>query len=236
MGTAFTPLMRFAKKSTGTGAGELPADNGEVGAALLHALDLPLNALRASMEALLAELEGKAAGRTLPHVLNEVRLLERNVRDLIAFTTPSTPSPLRCTLDEITQSAREELPSSLRGRVVQARHDHGARLFVDGPMVSRCLRRLIENALEAGSQNVLLISKRDREGASFTVVDTAPEFLEADWALQAFRSKRSNHLGLGLPLVQRDVSIMGGDLTMTVTPFGSTCIEVRVPEVSGVRG
>jgi K+-sensing histidine kinase KdpD len=213
--------MRIAKNST---AGTVQG----LGAALVHALDLPLSALRTSIEALSHELEN--ASRILPHVLAEVNRLERNVQDLIEYTTPAAPLPLRCTLDEITTSAREELPSVLRNRVVQARHDQGARMVVDGPMLSRCLRRLIENALEAGSRNALVVSRRSNDGASFTVVDAAPEELKVQWAREAFHSTRANHFGLGLLLVERDVNLMGGSFTLFVTPHGTTCAQLNIPE------
>lgn len=215
--------MRIAKKSTGK--------NGQdFGAALVHALDLPLSALRTSIEALAAELEDDGAGTILPHVLAEIHRLERNVQDLIEYTTPADPLPLRCTLDEITTSAREELPRLLRSKVVQARHDQGARMVVDGPMLSRCLRRLIENALEAGSRNALIVSRRNNHGASFTVVDAAPEEIKVQWALEAFHSTRANHFGLGLLLVERDVNLMGGSFTLFATPHGTTCAQLNIPD------
>ena len=222
--------MRIAKKgrSGNDTTLEVPNDR-ELGAALVQALDVPLNAIRISMEALMGELGEKATGHRLPLVLDKVGRLERNVRDLIAFASPSEPQPLRCTLDEITQSACDGLPQAFQGRILRARHACGEAVHADGPMISCCLRRLMENAVEAGSPEVLLISRLTARGAEFTVVDAAPADLEIEWAAKAFHSNRPDRMGLGLPLVLRDISLMGGELRMHATPRGSTCIELHVP-------
>jgi len=223
--------MRIEKKRRAADDKALEVPNGrELGAALVQALDLPLNAIRISMEALMEELGEKAAGDRLPLVLDKVERLERNVRDLIEYASPPDPQPLRCTLDEITQSACDSLPQGFRGRILRTRHRCGEAVHADGPMISGCLRRLMENAVEAGSQEVLLISRLSSAGAEFIVVDAAPAELEMDSAAKVFQSNRSDRMGLGLPLVLRDVSLMGGELRVQATPRGSTCIELHIPK------
>ena len=224
--------MRIANRTTSAGDAELEVSDRELSTALKQALDLPLSALRVSMEALFHELDGRTAAVSLPSVLTNVSRLERSVQDLISYATTPRPLPLRCTVDEIARSASSELPRPLRERVLHARHGTNDALHVDGPMLSRCLRRLIENALEAGSSCVLVNRRREEDGASFTVIDTAPEELNPEWAIVPFHTKRANHIGLGLPLVHRDLLSMGGTLSLFATPRGSTCVEVRVPDGS----
>ena len=221
--------MRIAKKTTPRSLPELLENDHKLGAALVQGLNLPLSALRASMEGLFGAHTSTESERTLPFVMEEVDRLTQNVQDLIAYANPATPQPLRCTLDEITQSARDELPSGVRPRVVQARHDRGARALLDGPMISRCLRRLIQNAIEAGAETVLVISRLSQTGTSFAVIDASPETFDADWNRQSFHTTRKNQLGLGLSLVERDIEMMGGVIEFQATELGTTCIQVTIP-------
>lgn len=221
--------MRIAKETSVAGHAPTPQPHPLLAHALSSALNLPLGALRASMETLAQELGRTERVSTLPAVLAEVDRIGRSVRDLIDYTQPPEPLPLVCTLQEIAAAARNELPESERTRVSLACHDARSRILVDGPIVSRCLRRLLENAFEAGAPTVLVVSRRDGDGARFTVVDDASLDVDTDWALEPFHSTKSNHLGLGLHLVTRDLALLGGSLELTTSPQGTTCAEVRVP-------
>lgn len=210
---------------------QLLAQNAELGTALYQGLDIPLNALRASMESLSRELsrDGDSHG-IIEGALEEVERLERNVRELMEFTSVPTPMPLRCTLAEIVLSARSGLPPSQRTRVLVAHEPEGAKLMVDGPLLACSLRRLVLNALEAGSEQVLLVARREEEATRFTVVDDAPEKIDVEWAMPAFRSTRRNHLGLGLAIAKRDVALLLGKIDFAVSKTGDKLVTVTIPD------
>ncbi len=209
---------------------ELLVDH-ELGAALSHGLDMPLAALRASMEALgqrLAE-EGES-GRLLDGVLSEVERIGRNVRELMDYATPPSPMPLRCTASEIAIAARKGLPTELRERVLLARDQAAGFVSLDAPLVARSLRRVLQNALEAGSDDVLVVARCSADGISFHVVDHAPATFDTGWARSAFHSTKRNHLGLGLSITERDVALMGGTLEVERTPNGETVVVMTIPD------
>jgi signal transduction histidine kinase len=210
--------------------GELQSDE-SVSRALAQGLDTPLAALRATMESLTHELDQKRGGLpALRHggVLREVDRLGKNVRELCDFAAPPVPRPLNCSLAEIIEAARAQLAPEQRVRVVVARCEAGAGFEVDGPLLAGCLRRVLENALEATEELVLVVARLERGTAGFSVVDDAPNAFGPDWKPVPFRTTKPNHLGLGLALTQRDVALLNGHLEFLTTPGGGTCVRITI--------
>ncbi|MEM7309972.1 MAG: hypothetical protein AAF682_25075 [Planctomycetota bacterium] len=199
--------------------------------ALLDGLNVPLSALRASLESLAAGLprEDPRSG-TIAGALAEVSKVGRSVQDLAAYAAPPHPRPLRCTVEEIVYSARHQLPKKDRERVLIARVDRGGTLFVDGPLLARCLHRLVENAVEASTGYVLMNVREDDDATLFTTVNRDLHTqLDLEWAQAPFQTDKPRHLGLGLALAKRDIELLGGTLVLTRTPRGETVAMARVP-------
>lgn len=201
----------------------------ELATALSHGLNLPLSALRASMEALSSELGELPGQHVLTGALEEVERLGRNVRDLVDYAKVEVPAPLPCTVDEIVRSARNGLPRDVRSRVLLARTPSAYELVVDGPILGRALRRLIDNALEAGSDTVLVLARQDSRHTTFTVIDGAAGAFDPQWAEEPFHSTKPNHMGLGLTLTRRDVVLLDGQLELRVGADRRTRAVVTVP-------
>ena len=160
------------------------------------------------------------AGTPMPFLQDAVEHVARlgeSVRALIALTVPSNPIPSTCTIEEIVLNAKRGLGDTTRTQLAVARVDFRARIHVDGPLLTAALRRLVENALEAGSENVLVVARRNGSETRFAVLDDGVGF-DPDWGLIPFRSTKKDHLGLGLPLVRRDVETMGGRLEFHQAP------------------
>jgi signal transduction histidine kinase len=210
----------------------LASPDGSLARALLQGLNTPLAALRATMESLGQEmLQSGHAVKPLriDGVLREVERLGKNVRELCELATPPVPRPLACSLEEIVSAARAGLPPDQRERVIAARTEPGASIRVDGPLLSACLRRLLENALEAADGPVLVVARREAGRATFSVVDDAPSGFGPGWRPVPFQTTKPNHLGLGLTLTQRDVGLLDGRLEFLSTPGGETCVRITLP-------
>lgn len=198
--------------------------------ALDHGLALPVAALRAAMETLWHEFPRDA--RIPPGVhgaLQEVELLGRNVAALLELAAPPEPRPLRCSLEEVLRSAWRPLPHAWTNRLIVARPNDAGSFEVDGPLLSRALSRLLENAFEAGAEEVLLAADIEGDEVRFSVVDHARESFEPEEAFEPFRSWRPARLGLGLPLARRAVEALDGTLELAHVPGRETCACVRVP-------
>jgi two-component system sensor kinase FixL len=209
-----------------------------LGHALRSSLDLPLSALRASLEALARELGPDERCASLDHALSEVSRAGEVVRDLADYATAPVPMPLACSIDEVVYSARLRLPREDRDRVACANLLRGRRLSIDGPLLSRAIGRLLRNAIEASDGPVLVAARHEpRDGGRtlVTVVNDAPAEIDGAWAEAPFRSTKPGRLGLGLTLAARDVRLLGGALTLRRTPRGEAVCVIDLPYVEVPR-
>lgn len=206
-----------------------------LGKALIEGLNLPLSALRASLESLARDLDsGDPRTRTVAGALAEVGRVGRTVRDLADYSEPPTLRPLRCTAEEIVYSARHRLPRGLRDRVLVARMEPRIELDVDGPLLAQALTRLVENALEAASGRILVNVKSEGDAIVFTTVNHRSRGgIDWEWAQTPFQTDKPDHLGLGLTIARRDIALLGGVLELSCTPLGETIARVRMPRTGG---
>jgi len=208
----------------------LPVEGEELGLALAKGLDIPLAALRASMESLSDRLAPDLhAHGLLGGALREVERLGRNVRDLMDYVLPPAPMPLRCTASEIAHATVAGLPAEYRSRVLVAREHAEEPICIDAPLVARALRRPVENAFEAGSDDVLIVARNLGTSVSFRVIDGCRFGVDSSWARSAFHSTKRNHLGLGLALTERDLLLMDGKLELANSPEGGTIATLTIP-------
>jgi K+-sensing histidine kinase KdpD len=222
--------MKLARAQANEARAAVAQADDELGTALTHGLDLPLTALRVSLEALSRELSRHDDRRELVRgALEEMERLGRNVHDLVEFASRPAVLPLRCTLDEIVVGALRQLPVEGRARVLLATSTPDATLRAAGPLLVCALRRLLENALEAGAERVLAFARVEPGAVTLSVVDDGVRDFDPAWARTAFHSTRSNHLGLGLPLVERDAALLNGTLTLERTERRTTCAVLAVP-------
>lgn len=208
----------------------LVARDDVVNQALVQGLDLPLTAMRASLETLRGHLERDAQVRDhFDRLLGEVDRMGRNVRDLVDYMATSEPLPLRGTLTEVVGEAVKGLTDEQRGRIITATDNRAGTIRVDVPLITRALRRLVENSLESGSSFVLVLASNDGTTARFSVVDDGRGELDANWARSAFRSTKRNRLGLGLTITERDVNLMAGSFQLRTTTCGGTAATLTLP-------
>ena len=213
---------------------ELELDSGEsssLGRALTHGLGLPIAALRASMEALSVELAQRdPRAPRLEGVLQEVALIGRNVQDLLDYTRPPEPHCLRCTFEEILIGAKAGMEEGRRSRIDMAFFEPKIVLEIDGPLVARNLRRVIDNSFEAGAGRVLVSAKLvGRERLEVSVVDDGPRDFDPRPCRRSFQTTKPNHLGLGLSIVERDLALVRGSLEITRSPMRYTRVVLTIP-------
>ena len=194
---------------------------------LSRSIDLPLAALRASLESLNASLPGRDP---LGGIIQEVLRIGTNVRELVEFACPPCPQMVLCNALEVTFNALRGLTSEHRERVILARVESTGNLRTDPTLLAGGLRRVIENALEATSDQILLTVRQRAGETIFSVIDRSPASFDADQAITPFLSTKKNHLGLGLALTQRDLGLVGGSLCLDRTQLGDTCVVVTVPD------
>lgn len=197
--------------------------------AVQHGLRTPLAALRASMESWSGTGEPEPVDPRVDRALGEVSRLTRNVQALAEWAAAVEPAPLACSAEEIARAVvRARRAES--DRILVACSTSSEPLWVDGPILTRSLIRLLDNALEAGPGPVLFRTSLDHGVCRFTLLDAGAGFSRPPAELERpFVTSKPGALGMGLPLARRDVERMGGQLRVEPTPLGLTRVTVTIP-------
>lgn len=208
-----------------------PDERQAIGHSMERVLGQPLAALRASIEALVAELEaGDPRGRTLAGALAQVTRMTRDLQSLVEYTAPRPLAPLRCTVEEIARGVVAMLALEHRDRLQLAHPGRGDALDVDGPLLVTCLASLAQGALESAPGNALLRARHEGGHTHFTLVRAdAGEVYEPE-AAELDRAESDASLAVRLTVARRDIARMGGDLCVQHTARGLTCVSVRLPD------
>jgi hypothetical protein len=172
---------------------------------------VPLSALRASLETLAHRFEERDPREQLVgSALALVVRLQHDLQTILDAETPPTLRPLPCTLQELAASAVRALSSAHRERAIVAVEGGRARFQIDGPLFSRALSRLLECALDRGSEPALLRARDDGREAAFTLLLRGPAPVPGSID------------ELALAVAARDVERMGGSFR-----HGADAIEIR---------
>jgi len=206
----------------------------EFASAVTHGLRQPLAALRASLESWTktdptGSSEDASGSARVDRTLGEVARLARSVQALAEWADPTVLLPLDCTAEEIARSV-VRARSNARERIQLVCTDDPHLLYVDGPILTRSLIRLLDNALEAGSGPVLFRTTYADGAWTFAIVEAGRGFGEPlDELERPFHTNKPGALGIGLPLARRDIERIGGHLDVRRTALGHTLTTVTVP-------
>jgi len=205
----------------------LPEDSlPDVAEALDRSVRTPLEALRIILEDLAA---GTTDHSALPGAVDSLCRVRRGVEAIEDYFHPAPPMPLTCTVREIAHGVRDWLPEHLSSHLLVALDTGAGELFVDGPMLVKCLAHLAANSIEASSSPVLLRVQKAGGGFTFSVVGHGHSSFSFKEAVQPFRTNKRGHVGLGLTLATRDVARLGGELTVRTGASRAIHFEVSVP-------
>ncbi len=206
---------------------------GRATAVIAHELRNPLGIVLAAAEIVKNESRPIAARAEAAGMIeDEVRRLERTLDDLL---THARPRPAHCTSfdvvacvnDAVARTTRSGGPAEAVAVVVDATT---GPLFVDADagFVQQIVWNLVQNAAQAGAQNVC-VSVTGDEAARLCVSDDGAGLSAAARArlFQPFSTTRQRGTGLGLSASRRMAEDMGGDLVAIDVDVGA-CFVLRV--------
>ncbi len=211
---------------------------GELASGLAHEIRNPLTAINARLFTLQRVLPEETEEANDARIIREeVRRLDRIVRDFLDLARPRDPQRAPMSVSDLLREVREFLSPSLhkQGLKLKWETNADAQVSADRQQLKQVLINLIQNAADSmgDSGTVTLRTSRDRrelEGQAtdalvIEVEDTGPGIPEQihDKLFDPFFSTKDGGTGLGLPIAKKILVQHGGDLEFVPdSPAGAT--------------
>jgi signal transduction histidine kinase len=199
------------------------ADLGAFSGGVVHEIGNTLCALRGFLDLL---GRGGAEGRT-SEILNEAKLELDAASEIVdAFRTLARsegPHFAPVSREEIMTCLGQEC--SARGLSLVSDDVEGGRFRTDPVLLARCLRNLVDNALETSPAEGVSVSVEGSNPLRIRVSDSGPGLPDPpELVFRPFFStgRERGHMGIGLTVSRRIILAMGGGLTAENTGRGAS--------------
>ena len=208
-----------------------------------HELKTPITAIKASLETLKDEgfKDPSLCSQFLGIAMRGTNRLEAIIDDLMSLARVEEEEKnglktKKLSLDEIIDSAQEEIAPRLAGNAIQVKREGLRELLVSGHegLVKQALLNLLDNALKyATVENGLITISTARENsfAVLSITDQGPGIPERDklrlferfYRIDKARSRESGGTGLGLAIVKHIALAHSGSVRLeSIEGQGST--------------
>jgi signal transduction histidine kinase len=204
-----------------------------------HDLRSPMNPIRGYADLI---LEAKGAPEDVTRMAKRIRTsvdrMARVVDDMLALSTAGRPIPGTSSTEEVVALVLEELGPDLHEVEVTTRLSAG-RVAASAGIVNQLLRNLIGNAVKFRARTRPLhiaIETRDVGGMAEIVVEDNGVGMDSETAAHAFepqfRGRTDREVpghGLGLAIIERTTTALGGACELSSVADQGTRITVRLP-------
>ena len=213
---------------------------GEAAMVIAHEVRNPLGIIKTSTEVVRKRTMLAAADdKLLGYVVDEVRRIERLIREFLDFARPKSPAKvpirLRALAERVTAGAAVELQKNhVQLSIAETTPEVDALVDID--QLHQALLNLVLNALDAmpgGGGITITISATETE-AAITVSDTGTG-IEADVAEKIFNpffTTKAKGTGLGLAKVQHVAEAHGGAASCVSAPGKGASFTIRLPRLT----
>jgi signal transduction histidine kinase len=196
---------------------------------LAHELGNPVATIRMSAEMLVGGSPEELQQQLFDIILSESGRMVNIIESAVYFTSIPPAEAMRIDLESLVQSVIHQVGSSVP--ITLAIDSGSSRIYGDAAQLSRMLREVLVNALDAGAEGVK-VSVADRDNMIvFSVSDDGEGIPEerAAAVFEPFYTTREGQLGLGLSIASRIAELHGGTVTVSATAPPETIVEIRLP-------
>lgn len=218
----------------------------ELSAAIAHEIKNPLAAMLTGLQLLRRGGSAEVQDNLRARLEREVKLIDRIVRDFLAYARGVQRAPEPCTLGEVIAKARQQLTEEQEA-ILTVEADAGLDLVSDATALGQSLGNLCKNACDAAirahagsgegreTPRVVLAARVRGPNLEVEVRDNGggiPESLRQD-LFQPFASGGPGGTGLGLAIARRLLSDLQGSVTLANTGPAGTTFRVVIPRGTG---
>jgi len=210
---------------------------GEMAAAVAHEIKNPLAGIAGAV---------KMIGRAFPpedprsevveEIQDQVRRLDRTIREMLTFARPTTPRLASIDLKEFLGRMMRVLGEEPALKVHEVTMDvpDGLEVRADPQLLENILVNLLLNAgqaIEGEGGRIALRATETADGTEIAVEDSGPGIPDdvLPRLFKPFFTTRTRGTGLGLTIVHKFVGLMGGRIEVESAPGKGTTFCVRLP-------
>jgi two-component system, NtrC family, sensor histidine kinase HydH len=207
---------------------------GELSAAVAHSIRNPLGSIRSTAE-LQRELGSEPAA--MDDIVRSVDRIDRLVSTLLSYAADPAEHQASADLGEVLERSGARFRAELAGQgktfAIVAERGLGS-VAADPVLITQVLNSLLANAAEAtaSGDTVSLHARRVGERVQLEVSDSGHGIgdANAERLFKPFYTTKPRGLGMGLALVRRVVTRLGGSVTLVprAGPGTTVCIELPV--------
>ena len=229
------------------------ASLGEMASAIAHEIKNPLAGINSAVQVLMSELDADDPNKKIMNeVLNQVKRLDRAVRDLLAYARPAPPKMSFNNINTIFKKALffiQQVAKKGQTSIETFFDKNLPEIMVDGDQIQQVFINICINAIQAMPEGGTLKIITDLI-PSGELIKELPDALDrnADWIrvrfedtgmgipsedsgkiFDPFFTKKGKGTGLGLSISQRIIEEHDGRITFTSTPGKGSIFTVYVP-------
>jgi signal transduction histidine kinase/HAMP domain-containing protein len=206
---------------------------GQMLAQITHEVRNPLNAMSLNAELLSEEIDSVESTAMLDTIIGEIRRLEHltaRYLDLSRHREPDfQPADPVALVEQVLNVEDEVLRRAGVGATVQGTRGFIVDLDVDA--LSRALRNMVLNAVEAECSTLDIAIDASDQGVDITVRDDGPGMTadQVSRVFEPFFTTKAKGTGLGLAISRQELEHVGGRLSCTSKPGAGTTFSLFLP-------
>jgi signal transduction histidine kinase len=229
------------------------ASLGEMASAIAHEIKNPLAGISSAVQVLISELDADdPKKRVMNEVLNQVKRLDRAVRDLLAYARPATPKMSYNDINAILEKTLffiQQVAKKWKTTMKTFLDQDLPEIMVDADQMQQVFINICINAIQAmpngGNLKIttLLTRPEDTDKEMPDVLEKSQEWVkisfedeglgihpdDAEKIFDPFFTKKGKGTGLGLSISQRIIEEHGGRITFTTEPDKGSVFIVYLP-------
>jgi signal transduction histidine kinase len=206
---------------------------GQMLAQITHEVRNPLNAMSLNAELLAEEISGQEPQAMLATITGEIRRLELLTARYLDLSRRRQPNISPADPLALTRRALEVEEEVLKraGVTATVSGSKSAVVSLDADALSRALRNLVRNAVEAGAKHIDIHVLQQPEEVRLTVTDDGPGLpqAQADQVFEPFFTTKAKGTGLGLAISRQELEEIGGQLLCTQADTGGAAFTMVLP-------
>ncbi len=210
------------------------AELGKFSLVVAHEIKNPLGIIRGAVDILKKEeAEEEVKKEMLSYIEEEVKRLDRLLKDFLSLAKPVNPKFKRVKIADFFKSIVQKISLDWPGLNVELQLNYEGEFVTDPQLIEGVILNMVKNAYEAEARNVVIRVGRENDVLSIEIVDDGKGIKkeDEDRIFEPFYSTKKGGTGLGLAYVSRVVMALKGKVNVYPNEPRGVRFVIRIPFV-----